>query len=292
MQKFIKLVTAVLCCLVLVGCGNDAITESNESVNEKVAENKEEATTMQTDVSEPISEDSKEVSEESENIINGTAYVFLFDRWDLYIATPVAGKVMKLEHWSRFMADQETPFKLQEDMGMIKTDDEKFSWLDESHTSFEYPVENDIKERKSEYPCRFTVYEGDIPFIGNKEIVESNSFGFQYDRWDTYFASEVSENVVKIECWTRFIADDQTPFTYSYDVCTINTNNAEYDFEWLDDNHTGFIVKLDDKDNVHWNEGPKECLFTNDVSKYIIIPSEEANQTDDEKNDTGEQEAD
>ncbi len=286
MKKFIKLVTVVLCCMVLIGCGNDGITENNENGNETVIENKEETATTETDTPEPVSE---EVTEESEGMINETTYVFLFDRWDMYVATPVAGKVMKLEHWSRFIADQETPFELKEDMGMIKTDDEKFLWLDDSHKSFEYPVENDIKERKSEYPSRFTAYEGDIPFIGNKEIVESKSFGFQYDRWDAYIASEVSENIVKIECWTRFIADDQTPFTYSYDVCTINTSNAEYEFEWLDDNHTGFIVKLDDKDNVHWEEGAEECLFTNDVSKYIVMPSEETGNPDSDDDSDVEQ---
>lgn len=94
-----------------------------------------------------------------------------------------------------------------------------------------------------------------------EEIVDSGA-GFQgvkytylHDKWGLYVAERLSQNIIKIERWWRFDAgEDGDPFTYQYDLCTIDIRDESTDFSWCDSSHSAFKVTLNDPQNYEWDE--------------------------------------
>ena len=211
------------------------------------------------------SEDSQTAEESSKQ----TTYTYMHDCWDLYIATLLSEKTVKIEKWGRFSAGAEgDPFKYDYDVSIISTDDSSndFQWLDDGHTAFSLTMKDDKNSHWDEL-CS-------AGFVANKAVTESSTTGdspvyaYRNDQWDIYAAVKLSDNVIKIENWNRFNAGvDGDSFVYNHDVCLIDTKSDNYDFIWLDDSLSAFSVTMKDEENSHW-EDSKTASFA--LSKNFI----------------------
>lgn len=198
-----------------------------------------------------------------------TTYSYLHDCWDLYIATLLSEKTLKIEKWGRFSAGADgDPFKYDYDVSIISTDDSSidFQWLDDGHTAFSLTMKDDKNSHWDE-PCS-------AGFVVNKVVTESSTtsdnpvYAYRNDQWDVYVAVKLSDNIIKIENWDRFSAGvDGDPFVYDHDVCVIDTKSENYDFTWLDDSLSAFSVTMKDEENSHW-EDSKTAFFA--LSKNFI----------------------
>ena len=97
----------------------------------------------------------------------GTTYTYLHDRWDLYIATLLSDKTIKIENYGRFDAGANgDPFKYEYDVSIISTEDSSidFHWLDGSHTSFSLNMQDEENYYWDE-PCK-------VGFVANDSVNE------------------------------------------------------------------------------------------------------------------------
>lgn len=113
------------------------------------------------------------------------------------------------------------------------------------------------------------------PVISNDDITESNGslnlntnistepldqnilnniYTYQHDAWNLYKATPLSDTVIKIENWNRFLANDETPFELDHSVMAIVTTDGSSDFQWLDENKTAFLVTMKDAKKSNFQE--------------------------------------
>jgi hypothetical protein len=85
------------------------------------------------------------------------------------------------------------------------------------------------------------------------------TYYFENDNWHTYKAYWFDTNLINIETWSRFSTDD--PLEMYYDLLTIDISSNDTDFEWADDQHSSFIITLEDPENYYF-EGQKLTVFS------------------------------
>ena len=76
-----------------------------------------------------------------------------------------------------------------------------------------------------------------------------NIYIYQHDKWNLYKATVLSDTVIKIDNWYRFIADEETPYVLDHNVMTISTIDGTSNFQWLDEEKNAFVVTMKDENS-------------------------------------------
>jgi hypothetical protein len=205
----------------------------------------------------------------------GSTYIYLKDGWDYYKATVLSEKTIKIENYSRFLKNDKEKFEFDHDIGIINNDDVKhcFSWFDDSHKAFIIKM-NDTEDSSlnGKYIpfLRFDLTSNNSKKV---DILENPSaYIYQYDKWYSYKAMIVSDDLIKIECWSRTLANDETPYEFDHDLAIIKTDDLNNDFEWMDENKTSFSVTLKDiNDTSIWEEDMKVHFKINELDEQYNV---------------------
>ena len=121
--------------------------------------------------------------------------------------------------------------------------------------------------------------DSDSPTISNQiseveetsfTIEKGSSYSFMNDEKNVYIATAISDTMIKIENWDKFIASSKTS-SYNYDVCTLDINDPDVEFYWLDNDHTAFSIMFSDKDN-------SKCRYEKEVSFTLNLDSSDTNK--------------
>ena len=232
---------------------------SNPEVDEPVSTIEPAETTESTAAPEDTTASVETSTDTSANSEEGT-FTYLHDKWDLYKATLVSDNLVKIDGWYRFNAKEETPFKLDHSVVVIRTDDGStdFTWLNESHTAFSVTMQ-DQKNTRFEEPTLVVFELGDV-MSGDTANSDRATYTYLHDKWDLYRATRVSDNLVRIDNWYRVKANDETPFRLDHCVIVIRTDDGSTDFAWIDDSYSSFCVTMQDMENSRFEE-PTLVIF-------------------------------
>lgn len=224
--------------------------------------------TMQQSPKPVPSEASKAIEPESSNntshavdfsanvIEKGAAYSFGHDEFNLYFATAISDKLIKIEKWGKHLATDKS-FSLEYEVGAYKITDPAngFTWLDNLHTAFRFILQD---EKNGDYrkpqEVIFTVSgsDGDTN-KGTNYSEDVACFSYANDDWHIYKAIPLTDAIIKVECWYRPLAFGN--FSYGYDICITGAGSDETDFEWTADEHTSFTITLKDENNSDLKKG-------------------------------------
>lgn len=91
-------------------------------------------------------------------------------------------------------------------------------------------------------------------------IEKGTTYTFGHDQFDLYFATAISNEIIKIEKWGKHLATDKS-FSLEYDVGAYEITDPTIGFTWLDDEHTAFCFILQDKSNTDYKKS-QEIVFT------------------------------
>lgn len=92
-------------------------------------------------------------------------------------------------------------------------------------------------------------------------IIEKDSeYTFMCDKWNLYVATAISDTLIRIENWGKSSSSSKS-VEYEYDVGTYKITDETNGFSWLDDEHTAFVMNLQDKNNGNIKE-QKTAVFT------------------------------
>ena len=237
----------------------DGTTEANDTTVfiENTTDTSEEA---ETTITEESTTETVEANDDTSSEASDGTYTYLHDKWDLYKATLVSDSIVKIDCWYRFQANDETPFKLDHSVAVIKTEDAStdFTWLNESHTAFSVTI-HDTENTRFEEPTLVVFELGDV-VTGSLTDTSHATYTYLHDKWDLYRATRVADNLVKIDCWYRFNANEETPFKLDHCVAVIRTDDNSTDFGWVDDTCSAFYVTMQDNENSRFEE-PTLVIF-------------------------------
>lgn len=204
-------------------------------------------------------------------IVKGTKYSFMSDEWDVYTATAVSDSIINIEHWDKTLKSKKD-MSYSEDIGAFKINDSAngFSWVDENHTAFNFTF-YDKSNSKIKKPAShvFTIDINDsATFKGTNYCDEISNYVYTCDDWHTYRAIPLTDNLIKIECWSRTSASDS--LCYGWDWSVVNTINNNVGFEWTDDDHTSFTIFAQDAQNKSYWKEPSLVLFKQERTSYTF----------------------
>lgn len=188
-------------------------------------------------------------------IETGSVYTYGYDEFNLYVATALSDKVIKVEKRSKNLSTS-APFKHDYDVGTFRLDDPQnsFVWMDDNHLVFTISF-SDSKEwgLKKSKTVAFTTSTTDEDGRGSSLKVKKPVMMYEDDDWHIYKAIPLSENLIKIEAWCRTFALGD--FHYGYDICIIDTEKTTTDFEWLNSEHSAFAITLTDTEHSNLKKG-------------------------------------
>lgn len=95
-------------------------------------------------------------------------------------------------------------------------------------------------------------------------IEKDAKYSYMSDEWNLYVATAITDNIVKIENWGKTLSPSKT-VDYEYDVGTYRINDSVNGFSWVDDEHTAFIITLQDSKNSRLKK-PQSVVFTVSIS--------------------------
>lgn len=220
-------------------------------------------------------------------IEKGTEYSWMSDQWTVYIATAISDSVIKIEKWDKSSSAIKT-MTCSENIGVYNITDNEigFSWIDEEHTAFTLILQDKNNSRlKKSALVVFTIdISNSNKFKGTDYDERVACYSFQNDDWHMYRLIPLTETLVKIECWSR--SSSLGDFCFGWDVCIIDTDNADTDFKWLDNERTACTITMQDLQNKSYWEKPSFIAFEleNKGYKYKNI-TEFLSQNSGEKNE-------
>ena len=226
--------------------------------------------------SESASNEGSETTETNLTIEKDSQYAYMSDEWNVYIATAISDSLVKIESWKKTLSSSKS-VKYDHDIGTFKINDIEngFSWIDEEHTAFYMTLQDKENNRlKKSKTVLFTININDSDKNKGSDYDENIiCYSYKNDDWHLYRAIPLTENLVKIEVWTRSSSADK--FLYGYDMCVINPNSTDTDFDWTDDEHTSFTITTQDPDNDSYWKTPTFVAFTaeNDNCEYNNVKS-------------------
>ena len=91
-------------------------------------------------------------------------------------------------------------------------------------------------------------------------IDKGSQYTYGQDEGDLYFATAISDSIIKIEKWGKHFTSEKS-FDYEYEVGAFKITDPENGFCWIDDAHTAFSFILQDKSNGYFKKS-KEIVFT------------------------------
>lgn len=228
------------------------------AIMDEAKEKTQEATTTSTQITTSTAESSSTQSSTSTDeydystntIKKSSVYTYGHDEWGLYCATAISDSTISIERWGKHLSSEKS-FDKEYEVGAFKITDAqyKFTWIDEEQTAFSFTLKDkrdgDFKKSKN---IVFTILGTDSDTNkGTNHNAKGVCYSYQNDDWHLYRAIPLTDQVIKIECWYRSMAVGS--FHYGYDICVINLNNTDTDFEWMDEEHTSFTISIQDKEN-------------------------------------------
>jgi len=101
-------------------------------------------------------------------------------------------------------------------------------------------------------------------------IKKGSEYACMTDEWNVYIATAISDEIIKIENWSKSSSDSQS-VSHEYDVGTFKINDSGNGFAWLDDEKTAFSITFEDKSNSAFKWGGTATFTVNigngDVNK-------------------------
>lgn len=190
------------------------------------------------------------------SIQKDSEYAYMSDEWNVYIATAISDSLIKVENWDKSLSS-DRKVKFNEDIGTFKINDPAngFSWVDDEHTAFYMTLKDKNNSRlKNSITVLFTINISDSDTNKGSDYSENIiCYTYTNDDWHMYRAIPLTENLIKVEVWYRGSSADK--FLYGYDMCVINPNSADTDFEWTDEEHTSFTITTKDPANdYYWKQ--------------------------------------
>ena len=203
-------------------------------------------------------------------IKKGAEYSFGVDQWDMYVATAISDKLIRVVNWEKDSSD-EPSFEEEKEIGVFQIDDPAvgFIWIDNEHTAFYINLQDDSESSlKHGRSVPFTVMTTDSNRNKGANYADDVvSYLYEYDNLYSYHAILLSPTTVKIEAWRLHSGILWDKVLYAYDVLVINTEKTATDFEWTDSEHTSFSISMMDPENGnYWDE--KKLV-------YFIVENEE-----------------
>lgn len=194
----------------------------------------------------------------SNTIEKGTEYSFGLDEWDMYVATAISDKLVRVVSWDKSSSDKPS-FEEDDEIGVFRIDDPAtgFIWVDDERTAFYMNLQDKNKSAlKSGRSISFTILTSNSNRNkGANYDDDSVSYSYEYDHLYSYRAIPLSPTTIKIEAWRCHSGLLWDKIIYAYDVLVINTEKTNTDFEWTDDEHTSFALSMmDPKNGNYWNE--------------------------------------
>lgn len=216
------------------------------------------------------------VAETNYVIEKGSQYAYMADEWNVYIATAISDSLVKVECWDKTLSS-DRKVSLDHDLGTFKINDSAngFTWIDEEHTAF-YMTINDKESSKlkkgKEVLFTININSSDIN-KGSNYDENILCYSYKNDDWHLYRAISLTESLVKIEVWYR--GSSAGKFLYGYDMCVINPDETDTDFEWTDDEHTSFTITTKDPANDYYWKKDTFVAFTaeNENAEYKDVIS-------------------
>lgn len=176
-----------------------------------------------------------------------SSYSYLHDRFNKYQATIINDSILKIEVWSRFNAGPDAePYQYERDLLSTSVTDNSIglTWLDEEHSAFM------LNLMDSENGYFFN--EEAVAYFSPDNLDDTLSkYVFRHDNFNEYRAIHISNNLLKIENWSRF--DTSSDFYYDHDV-TIIKFEEDSNFKWIDDGHNGFTYTMSDPSNGYFTD--------------------------------------
>ena len=220
---------------------------------------------------ETISGANKDTSSEVTNytIRKGTQYAYMCDEWDLYLASALSDSIIKIEKWDKTFSSEKS-VKLREEIGVFKINDAQngFSWIDSNQLAFTFLLRDKNNSRlKRPTPVIFTIDISDKDeFKGSNYDKDIRCYSYENDDWHFYRAVPLTDELMKIEVWTRGISFES--YVYGYDKEVINISDSSTDFEWTDESHTAFTITMKDPANKSNWKNEKLVAFTIENEEY------------------------
>ena len=81
-----------------------------------------------------------------------------------------------------------------------------------------------------------------------------STFSWMHDAWDCYTATILSETTIQVTNWHRDSSDEKEKFKQGYDLNALKIADDKFDFTWVDESHTAFLVTLMDEKNSRWDD--------------------------------------
>lgn len=217
----------------------------------------------------PSSTNRNSVQKNKDTIATGTEYAYMSDEWNVYIATAISDSVIKIENWNKTM-NVKKKLKYNYDIGAYKITDSAtgFEWLDEEHTAFSiiFQDKNNWDMRKSAAHVFTVNINSDAYCRGTDYSKDIVCYEYVCDDWHMYRAIPLTDNMIKIECWAR--GTSISSYLFGWDWCVIDLTATETDFEWLDEEHSGFTITTQDPQNDYYWKKPKFVAFMLENKKY------------------------
>lgn len=193
----------------------------------------------------------------SNTIEKGAEYSFGFDEWDMYVATAISDKLVRVVNWHKSSSDNPR-FEEDDEIGVYRIDDPEtgFIWIDDEHTAFYINIKDESREKlKKEQSVPFTPLTTSSGRDKGANYNEDKiSYTYKRDKWYTYRAIPLTENIIKIESWICHYGMIFDKVLYGYDVNVINIENTITDFEWTDGEKTSFSLTMSDpKNGNYWD---------------------------------------
>ena len=131
---------------------------------------------------------------------------------------------------------------------------------------------SDVEEEKQPYvteqPIQTEEPKQTEQSENSKEKVTSIAKGAEYaymtDEWNVYIATAISDDIIKVANWDKTMSNSQS-VEHDYDVGAFKINDSENGFEWVDDEHTAFVLTFKDKNNSKFRKGAT-ATFTINIS--------------------------
>ncbi len=192
----------------------------------------------------------------------GRTFVYFYDGWNYYTATVLSDDSIQIKNFHRIRRDEKEKFKYNQDVSIIKTANiiNCFSWLNDDHNAFIVKMRDTSNYWNEEVLVPFSRIDEKSKAWKKNYATEGISYSYQYDKWNTYQAILLSDDLLKIENWYRSYADDKTPFLHNHDVVVLRIGDSNNDFEWLNDEKTTFSITLKDVNNSGWEEDKLTCF--------------------------------
>ena len=219
----------------------------------EVVENECETEEMEEDKSlvQMNEEDDTSIAKTSSfHIVEGAQYTCGRDEWSLYSAKAITDTIITIEKWGKNTATDRT-HNYEYDVGTYKINDpdNEFTWVDEKHNAFMITFRDEqIFGFNKNITEVFIINPDDNgTYKGSSYNENRDCYIYTNDDWHQYKAIRLSDTQIKIECWQRFLALGS--YFYGYDVCLVELDKLDTDFQWAGDTHEIFTITIRDENN-------------------------------------------